>query len=149
MLKSKDILYFTPYIFDNGTPSKPKYFIVLHVDASEVILATLPTSKDHVPNQIIKKHGCINNPAMMFNCYYFEKERAVCTNGFAFPRDTYVYAEEVGAFSKEKMLQYYPEEGIDYTKIGILTDDEFKGILNCFKVSKNLKRGIRRQLFAN
>lgn len=48
MLEEKNILYFTPFHFENGT-SKTKFFLVLKSISGNSILATLPTSKDFIP----------------------------------------------------------------------------------------------------
>ena len=89
------ILYFSPFIFDNGNAPKNKYFLVLQCTEQNVILASLPTSQDHVPTMLEKTHGCINQSDINFNCYLFEKGRVVCTNGFSFPKDlpSYKYTD--------------------------------------------------------
>lgn len=44
-----DLLKFSPFAFKNGDQPKTKYFIVLgHID-DKLLMACLPTSKDHVP----------------------------------------------------------------------------------------------------
>ncbi|MCQ2960547.1 MAG: hypothetical protein MJ198_10245 [Bacteroidales bacterium] len=82
------IVYFSPFIFDNGDKPKNKYFLVLHYSEHNVILASLPTSQDHVPESIQKYHGCINRADINLNCYLFEKGHVVCSNGFSFPVET-------------------------------------------------------------
>lgn len=47
------VLYFDPFYFkDKVGGQKPKYYIVLKKLVDEVVLATLPTSKDFVPSTI-------------------------------------------------------------------------------------------------
>ena len=49
MYEAGDLLKFSPFEFKNGNMPKPKFFIVLgHID-EKVMMACLPTSKDHVP----------------------------------------------------------------------------------------------------
>jgi hypothetical protein len=64
-----NIFYFTPFYFIEGG-FKPKYFITLHNDGRNVIVAALPSSQDHVPRQIEKKHGCLDYPEGDFNAYW-------------------------------------------------------------------------------
>ena len=47
-----NLLYFNPFIFPDGGTPKPKYFLVLANVGDDVLLASLPTSKDHVPADI-------------------------------------------------------------------------------------------------
>lgn len=47
MFDEGDILFFDPFIFEDGT-SKPKFFVVLKNDNGLSLLASLPTSKDHI-----------------------------------------------------------------------------------------------------
>jgi len=60
------LIYFTPFYFENGN-FKNKYFLVLANTGNDIIVASLPTSKDHIPDSIIKKHGCISNESMRIN----------------------------------------------------------------------------------
>jgi hypothetical protein len=87
------VLYITPFYFkDDKTPAKNKYFISLGHTGSNLLLATLPSSQDHVPAYASKNHGCINIKDANFNCYYFEAGKVITTNGWAFPKPTYSYA---------------------------------------------------------
>ena len=58
MFEEGNLLYFDPFLFKNGATPKPKFFIVLKNDINdEVILATLPTSKDHIPSDVAITSG--------------------------------------------------------------------------------------------
>lgn len=60
MYEAGDLLKFSPFEFKNGNQPKPKYFIVLgHID-EKVMMATLPTSKDHVPADAVVERGCVD-----------------------------------------------------------------------------------------
>jgi len=61
------ILYFKPFVFPNGNTPKNKYFIVLKTTDSDVLIASLPTSQDHIPHMIQKTHGCIDVPEYQVN----------------------------------------------------------------------------------
>mgnify|MGYP000762984021 CR=1 FL=1 len=49
MFKEGNLLKFSPFIFKNGACPKNKFFVVLKEAENAMILASLPTSKDHVP----------------------------------------------------------------------------------------------------
>ena len=51
MFSPGNLLYFNPFIFPDGGVPKPKYFLVLAEAGDDVLLASLPTSKDHVRQQ--------------------------------------------------------------------------------------------------
>lgn len=50
MYSEGNILYFDPFYFKNGAESKPKYFLVLKRIGDHAPLASLPSSKMHLPN---------------------------------------------------------------------------------------------------
>lgn len=145
MFSPGNLLYFSNFIFPNGNPSKPKYFIVLNSVDDEVIVASLPTSKDHIPSSLPKKHGCIHNDKMCVNCYYFEKGRPISECGFGFPRDTYVYGEQVMMLDAELLKKDY-KEGVDVEKKCRLAFPEFESLVSCLSKSTSMKRKIKRYL---
>ena len=138
-----NILYFTPFYFKNGEESKSKYFIVLHSNSSNTIVASLPTSKDHIPSFVVKKHGCINLDPINFNCYYFVNGTVIADNGWSFPRDTYVYGQQIDTFDKGIFEEIYAIEGVDYEIVGKLTITEFSSLKNCILNSASVKRKIK------
>jgi hypothetical protein len=143
-----NIIYFTPFYFSDGNPCKPKYFIILMVDDESNIVACMPTRSDSVPNMVPKKHGCLNDDSINFNCYFIESGKTVTENGFSFPIDTYIYGERVAVFSRKLFEEIYLIENVDYKILGKLLDSEYNNINNCFKNSRSTKRGIRRKLGA-
>lgn len=81
----------------------------------DMIVANLPTSKDHIPANITKAHGCITHESQQVGCYFFENNHIVSECGkFAFPLDTYMYAEQVDVFDIKKLNEIYQEEDVDY-----------------------------------
>ena len=49
MFEEGNLLLFRPFIFKNGATPKDKFFLVLEKDIQGgLLLASLPTSKDHV-----------------------------------------------------------------------------------------------------
>lgn len=61
------LLRFDPFIFKNGNTSKPKFFIVLKHMGADLMMASLPTSQDHVPVDLSQRTGCINIPERCVN----------------------------------------------------------------------------------
>ena len=98
------ILYFDPFIFPDGGKPKPKYFLVLKRMDDALLLASLPTSKDHVPEFIEKQHGCIERPAISFSCYYFDPSVPIYDNGFSFHME--YQKNEVSEDEVEKLYFY-------------------------------------------
>ena len=80
MFKEGNILYFNPFYFENGNTPKPKYFLVLKEVDGQLLLASLPTSHDHIPSNKERVHGCIDDSAINFNCYFFQAGRIVAYN---------------------------------------------------------------------
>ncbi|GHT18552.1 hypothetical protein AGMMS4957_01040 [Bacteroidia bacterium] len=149
MYTAGSILYFTPFFFKNGNAPKNKYFIVLGSSGDDLIVASLPTSQDHVPNYLPKKHGCIEDSRSNFNCYYFEKGRIISEcNTFFFPLDTYIYGEQVDVMSKNLLNSQYQTENKDYIKLCNLSSTEFDLIRNCLINSASVKRKIQKYLIA-
>lgn len=149
------VLYFDPFYFkDKVGGQKPKYYIVLKklVDPStplrnqSVVLATLPTSKDFVPNTIEKVHGCMEHPEINFNCYYFASGQAVCTNGFGFPVETYVYGYRLQTHAVADFQKQVADGETVITEKGQLTAEEYRAIVDCLKQSPAVKRVYRNAL---
>ena len=143
------ILYFRPFRFPDGGLPKNKYFIILHTSGENALIASLPTSIDHVPRTIEKRHGCIDHPEINFNCYFFEAGKAITKEGWGFPIDTYVYGPQVKTYDKHTFREIYAVEGVDYEIIGRLNKAEFDALNACIRNSVTVARKIRRQLGAD
>ncbi len=142
------ILYFDPFIFPDGGKPKPKYFLVLKVMDDVCLLASLPTSKDHVPETIEKIHGCIEHPEINFNCYCFDPSVVICDNGFSFPSETYVYGFRLQTFNLNDLLLQEVTDETTIEECGILTDGEYQALIHCLTNSPEVKRGYRKLLAA-
>jgi len=144
-----NIIYFTPFYFSDGSPPKPKYFIILEVETgNNNILASLPTTSDHVPCTIAKRHGCIDKPEINFNCYYFKNGRIITEIGWGFSKETFVYGEQLKLLLIEDLKSKYKIENVDYQIRGKLKDGEFKATIACMRDSRTVKRKFRRLLGA-
>lgn len=151
MFKEGNILYFDPFYFDNGNTPKPKYFLVLKEVGDQLVLASLPTSHDHIPSNKEKVHGCIDDSTINFNCYYFQAGKVVAYNEideteFFFSRDTYVYGYRISFFDLVKFEGLINRGQCDVTYKGRMADDEYKQLKDCLKKSSSVKRAFRRLL---
>lgn len=88
------LLSFTPFFFKSGAAPKKKYFIVLKHIEEQILMASLPTSKDRIPSDVAIQSGCINHPERAVNAFVFMPKESV-TEHFAFPLPTFVYGEQV------------------------------------------------------
>lgn len=137
-----NLLYIQDYRFEDGNGQRNKYMLVVFVDeATSVIIRALPTSHDHVPDDKLN-HGCTNNE--VFSFFMFKRGRAVCENGFAFARNTFVYFQQNLLQTAIASLQSYPREQVELK--GRLTEAEFNRFIKCLKASRHVPRGILRKI---
>lgn len=136
MFAEGQLLRFDPFLFKNGAPSKPKFYIVLkHIGSGDLMMASLPTSQDHVPTDLSDRAGCINIPERGVNAYVFAAGEAV-TEGFAFPLRTYVYGEQVDEYSQS----YLDAMGARVEELGSLSAELLEALRLCLKQSPLIKR---------
>ena len=151
MFEEGNILYFKPFHFENGNAPKPKYFLVLRNMEEELVLASLPTSHDHIPSNMQKSHGCIDDNTINFNCYYFKEGKNIAYNennscDFCFPKDTYVYGYRIEIFDTEKFSEQIASSKTTVTFKGKLYIDEMEQLYKCLRNSSSVKRKFRRIL---
>lgn len=152
MFEKGNLLFFRPFLFKNGATPENKFFLVLKKLDGDILLASLPTSKDHVPSDLVVKRGCLNIPDRMFNVFVFlaGENVAVKEDGtsFAFKKNTFIYGANldvypVGQFDlQERMAQTQIE------KIGTLDKSIFTELITCLSASKMVKNKFRRILQA-
>lgn len=140
------IIYFDPFYFKNGASAKAKYFLVLKVIDGITILASLPSSKYHLPSNVNNGHGCIEIPAGCVNCYIFKGGQKITKCGFSFDLDTFLYGQWLDEYSLENLSNQYQVEGIEYKIIGELLDEELQKVIDCFATSAVVKRKFKRLL---
>ena len=129
------LLYCDPFVFKNGATPKPKYFIVLANTDSGVMLASLPTSKDHVPQDAEVVRGAVSIPERGVNAYVFEAGDQV-TDCFAFPRRTFVYGEQVDDYTEEDLEAM----GGSIQNLGVLKPELLAELRKCLKQAPNIQR---------
>lgn len=134
-MKEGTLLYCDPFVFKNGATPKPKYFIVLANTDDGVMLASLPTSMDHVPGDAEVVRGAVNIPERGVNAYVFEAGDQV-TDRFAFPRRTFVYGEQVDDYTEDDLNGM----GARIEDLGVLKPEIFADLKACLKQATNIKR---------
>ena len=144
MYTAGNLIYFDPFYFKDGSQSKSKYFLVLK--DNKAVLATLPSSVDHLPRTIAIEHGCIEISEGCINCYIFKSNISITKNNWAFEFDTFLYGQWIDDYNIELLNDIYPVEEIDYRIIGELTDKELKNVIECFVNSSSVKRKYKRIL---
>lgn len=146
MYAEGNLIYFTPFYFKDGSESKPKYFLVLKVIDQNVILASLPSSVDHLPKNISSGHGCLEIPEGCINCYIFKAGKVITENNWSFPRDTFLYGQWIDEYKIDLLDDIYPIDGIDYEIVGKITNEEMLCLIKCFTNSASVKRKYKRLL---
>lgn len=136
------LLRFEPFYFKNGALSKPKYFVVLKYIGGTLMMASLPTSKDHIPTDLTLSQGCVNDVERDVNAYVFDAGNQVTTNLFAFPRRTFIYAEQVDEYG----MEYLNAMKSEVIELGKIKPELFQALIDCLRNSKTLKRKYRKLL---
>lgn len=135
MFAEGQLLRFDPFRFKNGTPGKPKFYVVLKHMGEDLMMASLLTSQDHVPGDLSDRTGCVSVVERGVNAYVFAPEEQV-TERFAFPLRTYVYGEQVDEYSQS----YLDAMGSDADDLGLLPSDRLETLRECLKQSPLIKR---------
>ena len=91
------MIYFDPFYFKNGNTAKTKYFVVLKNIDNKIILASLPTRKDNIPDINVKDHGCVELPDINMNCFVISPNIVVteCRKYFVFKTHLYGYQIDI------------------------------------------------------
>ena len=141
MYQEGQLLKFSPFEFKNGKTPKPKYYVVLkHID-DEVMMASLPTSKDHIPADAMIKEGCVDIPERQVNAFVFSPSTQV-TETFHFSLPTFVYGECVDEYEQ----QYLDAMDAEVEDLGNMEPSLFQKLKDCIKMAALLKRKYRKLL---
>lgn len=144
MFTRGNLLYFNPFFFPDGGTPKPKYFLVLAEVGNDVLLASLPTSKDHVPSDLPVAAGCLELPERMINVYALLANAPVTDNGFSFRVNTFIYGANIKTYDLGVFLSQKQNSETEITLIGKLSDSLFKDILNCLKKSDAVRNRYKK-----
>lgn len=146
MFEPGNLLYFDPFIFPDGGEPKPKFFIVLGEIDESIILASLPTSKDHIPSDVPVKSGCLEIAERMVNAFIFQANEVITDNGFFFDKNTFVYGQTIKTFS---IVAFTEQKLAGETEIilkGKLKDEVFTALKDCLKNSDAVRKKFKKYL---
>ena len=146
MFEPGNLLYFNPFIFPDGGDPKPKFFIVLGEIDETVLLASLPTSKDHIPSDIEVKSGCLEIPDRMVNAYIFMANEVVTDNGFFFEKNTFIYGQNIKTYNSVAFLGQTASGKVVIEKKGKLKDEVFTALKDCLKNSDSVRKRYKQYL---
>ena len=146
MFEPRNILYFNTFYFKNGNTPKAKYFVVLKLDYDNAILASLPTSKDYIPDYYEIQDGCIEIPSANFNCFAIAPTTCVTECNKSFPRRTFLYGQFIDTYNIDEMKNRYPLEGVNYEIWGKMKQCMFDDLIFCFRNSMAVKQKYKKLL---
>ena len=150
MFEEGNLLLFRPFMFKNGAAPKDKFFLVLGNVDGKLLLASLPTSKDHVPSDVEVKHGCLDIAERFVNVFVFISGEEILNrvNGerFSFSKNTFVYGSNLDIYDAS---QFELQERLSQTNIeliGTLDSVVFAELKDCLANSKMVKNRYRKML---
>lgn len=146
MFEPGNLLYFNPFIFPDGGEPKPKFFIVLGEVDETVLLASLPTSKDHIPSDVEVKSGCLEIAERMVNAFIFQANEVVTDNGFFFEKNTFIYGQTIKTFSKVAFEEQILAGETEIKLKGKLKDEVFTALKDCLKYSDAVRKRFKKYI---
>ncbi len=146
MFEPGNLLYFNPFIFPDGGEPKPKFFVVLGEIDETVLLASLPTSKDHIPSDVEVKSGCIEISERMVNAYIFMANEVVTDNGFFFDKNTFIYGQNIKTYNSIAFLGQTTSGQTVIEQKGKLKDEVFTALKDCLKNSDSVRKRYKQYL---
>lgn len=150
MFEEGNLLLFHPFVFKNGAAPKDKFFLVLENIDGELLLASLPTSKDHVPSDMEVKHGCLDFSERFVNVFVFisGEEIAIRKTGesFSFSKNTFVYGANLDIFNVSQLELQERLAQTNIELVGVLKPEVFTELRECLSNSKMVKNKYRRIL---
>ena len=146
MFEPGNLLYFNPFIFPDGGDPKPKFFVVLGEVDETILLASLPTSKDHIPSDVEIKSGCLEIPERMVNAYTFMANEVVTDNGFFFDNNTFIYGQNIKTYNSVAFLSQITSGKTLIESKGKLRDGLFSSLKDCLKNSDAVRKRFKQFL---
>jgi hypothetical protein len=151
MFEEGHLLKFTPFFFKNAAFPKSKYFIVIKTLDDNLILASLPTSKDHVPTDIPLHDGCIDIPDRMVSIFVLLANKSVAIHPvtqqtFCFPFNTFIYGADLDTYPLSAFVEQIAKGKTVVELIGKLEQSLFDEIKECLRKSKMVKNKYRRMM---
>ena len=146
MFEPGNLLYFNPFIFPDGGEPKPKFFVVLGEVDETVLLASLPTSKDHIPSDVEVTSGCLEIADRMVNAYTFLANEVVTENGFFFEKNTFIYGQNIKTYNSVIFLGQTTSGETVIEEKGKLKDEVFSALKDCLKNSDAVRKKFKKYL---
>ena len=146
MFEPGNLLYFNPFIFPDGGVPKSKFFVVLGEIDGTVLLAALPTSKDHIPSDVEVKSGCLEIPERMVNAYTFLANEVITENGFYFDKNTFIYGQNIKTYNSIAFSEQELAGEIVIKLKGKLKDDVFAALFDCLKNSDAVRKRYKKYM---
>lgn len=150
MFEEGNLLLFRPFLFKNGATPKDKFFLVLANVRDDLLLASLPTSKDHVPADVEVKHGCLEMSERFVNVFIFlsGEEIVVRETGesFSFSKNTFVYGANLDMYAASQLELQERMAQTEIEVVGRLNSDIFAELKNCLANSSMVKNKYRKIL---
>ena len=146
MFEPGNLLYFNPFIFPDGGNPKPKFFVVLGEVDGSLMLASLPTSKDHIPSDVEVTFGCLEIAERMVNVFIFLAHEMVADNGFSFEVNTFIYGQNIRTYDSSVFLQQQSSGQVEIILKGKLKEDLFNSLKDCLRNSDAVRKKYKKYL---
>lgn len=146
MFEPGNLLYFNPFIFPDGGDPKPKFFVVLGEVDETVLLASLPTSKDHIPSDVEVTSGCLEIPERMVNAYTFLANEVITENGFFFEKNTFIYGQNIKTYNTIAFSEQEKDGETEIELKGKLKVDLFTALKDCLRNSDAVRKRFKKYL---
>ena len=146
MFEPGNLLYFNPFIFPDGGDPKPKFFVVLGEIGDTMLLASLPTSKDHIPSDVTLTSGCIEIAERMVNAYIFMANDILTEEGFFFDKNTFIYGQNIKTYNTVAFLEQQYKGMTEIIVKGKLKDSIFKALKACLQNSDAVRKRYKKYL---
>ena len=146
MFEPGNLLYFNPFIFPDGGVPKPKFFVVLGEVDETLLLASLPTSKDHIPSDVEVQSGCLEIPERMVNAYTFMAYEEITESGFFFDKNTFIYGQNIKTYNSAAFLSQTMSGKTVIEEKGKLKEGLFTALKDCLKSSDAVRKRYKQFL---
>lgn len=151
MFEAGNLLLFKPFLFKNGASPKNKFMVVLGTETNgNMVLASLPTSKDYVPSDIEVKGGCIELPDRQVNVFVFPAGERIAVNQsgatFSFDVNTFIYGSNLDSYPISTFHRQMADRLVEVSLIGRISDIHFAALKDCLRMSRMVKNKFKRIL---
>lgn len=115
------------------------------------MLASLPTSKDHVPGDLEVRSGCYELPDWNVNVYVFLKDTNIASDQntglpFAFRKNTFIYGADLRTFPATAFQEQVNNGETIIELKGKINTDIYDDLKRCLKNSASVKNKYKKLL---